>query len=52
MVDDEGYLPDRRLRMELAVRADSLGDACEALRRTADGLQHDGLEDGHQMTGR
>jgi len=52
MVDDNGHLPDRRLRMELAMRADSLGDACEALRRIADELQHDGLEDVHQVTGR
>ena len=51
-MDDEGYLPARRLRMELAMRADSLDDACEALRRIADELQHDGLEDVRQVTGR
>jgi hypothetical protein len=52
VVDDEGYLSDRRLRMKLTMRADSLGDACEALRRIADELQDEGPEDVHQVTGR
>jgi hypothetical protein len=48
---DPERLPHRRLRMELAMHADSLGDACDALRRIADDLRQDGLETVHRASG-
>jgi hypothetical protein len=49
---DPERLPHRRLRMELAMHADSLSDACDALRRIADDLHQDGLESVHRASGR
>jgi hypothetical protein len=49
---DPERLPHRRLRMELAMHADSLSDACDALRRIADELHEGGLETVHHASGR
>jgi len=48
----EGSLPRRRLRMELTMDADSLGDVCGALRRIADTLEHDAREEVDHASGR
>lgn len=48
----EGPLPRRRLRMELAMDADSLDDVCTALRRIADTLEHDAREEVDRISGR
>jgi hypothetical protein len=52
VITDPQRLPQRRLRMELALHADSLGDACEALHRIADELRQDGSETVQQTSGR